>query len=398
MVLGRGGTPISQNPDLIRAAVFDGPGRPLRFEPFAPPALGPGEALVRVSLATICGSDLHTATGRRHGPTPCVLGHEAVGVVAEVGPGLTDAVGNPIAVGDRVVWGVAAACGRCFFCGVGLSQKCETLRKYGHEAVRAGSGPHGSLATHCHLLPGTAVVTVPAGLPDEVAAPAACATATVMAALRAVGRLAEPNPPVPPFPPREGGDGTHALPTPAGSVSSPCVVVFGLGMLGLTACAAAADGGAAAVIACDVDEARRTRARAFGATHICDPAGVVELARSLTASRGADVALELSGSPAAAAASLAVLRVGGAAAWVGAVFPSPPVPVDPETVVRRCLTVVGVHNYAPPDLTAAVAFLARAHTRFPFAGLVERTFGLEEADAALRFADAGKPVRVGVAG
>lgn len=370
MVLGRGGTPISQNPDLIRAAVFDGPGRPLRFEPFAPPALGPGEALVRVSLATICGSDLHTATGRRHGPTPCVLGHEAVGVVEAVGPGLTDAAGGPVAVGDRVVWGVAAACGRCFFCGVGLPQKCEKLRKYGHEAVREGGGPHGSLASHCHLLPGTAVVKVPAGLPDAVAAPAACATATVMAALRAVGPLR----------------------------SGRCVAVFGLGMLGLTACAAAADGGAAAVIACDVDEARRTRARAFGATHICDPAGVVELARSLTAGRGVDVALELSGSPAAAAASLAVLRVGGAAAWVGAVFPSPPVPVDPEAVVRRCLTVVGVHNYAPPDLTAAVAFLARAHTRFPFAGLVERTFSLEEADAALRFADAGKPVRVGVAG
>jgi putative phosphonate catabolism associated alcohol dehydrogenase len=349
---------------VTRAAVFRGVGEPLRVESFARPVLGPGEALVRVSLATICGSDLHTIYGRRPGPTPCVLGHEAVGVVEDVGPGFLDVSGRPVTVGERVVWGVAAACGGCFFCRVGLPQKCDSLRKYGHDPVRPGSGPHGSLTTRCHLLPGTAVVRVPDHLSDAVAAPAACATATVMAALA------------------------------AGPVRG-CVVVFGVGMLGLTACAAAAET-ASAVVACDVDDARLSRARAFGATHTCRPAEVVDLARALTAGRGADLALELSGSPAAVGQSLDVLRPGGTAVWVGAVSPSPAVPIDPERVVRRCLRVVGVHNYAPPDLAAAVAFLSRAHARFPFAGLVERTFDLDDADAAVRYAGAVRPVRVGV--
>ncbi|MBY0457260.1 MAG: alcohol dehydrogenase catalytic domain-containing protein, partial [Gemmataceae bacterium] len=70
---------------MIRAAIFDGPNVPLRLEPTARPKLQTGEAMVRVTLCTVCGSDLHTFTGRRKEKTPCVLGHEPVGVVEEVG-------------------------------------------------------------------------------------------------------------------------------------------------------------------------------------------------------------------------------------------------------------------------------------------------------------------------
>jgi alcohol dehydrogenase len=70
--------------------------------------------------------------------------------------------------------------------------------------------------------------------------------------------------------------------------------------------------------------------------------------------------------------------------------------VDPEAVVRRCLRVAGVHNYAPRHLREAVRFLAENHGRFPFAELVARTFPLDAADEAFRFAEAEKPVRVAV--
>jgi alcohol dehydrogenase len=359
---------------VIRAAIFDGPGRPFRLEAVPRPALGPGEALVRVRLCTVCGSDLHTVSGRRGGPTPCVLGHEAVGVVEETNGELVDVAGEPVRAGDRVVWAVAAACGRCFFCGVGLPQKCETLRKYGHEPVTPGVGPLGGLATHAHLLPGTGVVKVPDGLPDEVAAPAMCATATVMA-VREASR------------PRERPE------SPAVAGSPQTVVVFGLGMLGLTACAAA---GAPHVIACDVDDTRLSLARRFGATHAVKPADVIETARAVTAGRGADAALELSGSPAAAALAVDVLRVGGTAVWAGAVLPTPAVAVQPEAVVRRCLTVAGVHNYAPRHLHNAITFLAENHARFPFAELVSRAFELDDVDAAFRYAEGERPVRVAV--
>ncbi|HJZ58750.1 MAG TPA: alcohol dehydrogenase catalytic domain-containing protein, partial [Gemmataceae bacterium] len=283
----------------IRAAVFDGPGKPFRFEAFPRPSLRAGEALVRVSACTICGSDLHTVAGRRSGPTPCVLGHEPVGVVEEVAGELRDTAGEPVRAGDRVTWAVAASCGQCFFCTRGLPQKCQTLRKYGHEAISPNFGPLGGLTTHCHLIPGTAVVKVPAGVPDAVAAPAGCATATVAAVLAAA--------------------------SPDRQIGGSSVVVFGLGMLGLTACAMAACGGASSVVACDVDDTRLPLAARFGATHAVKlPAGRAELlerTKSLTAGRGADLALELSGSPAAAELSIEVLRVGGTAVWVGAVSP-----------------------------------------------------------------------------
>jgi alcohol dehydrogenase len=356
---------------MIRAAVFDGPGRPFRFETLPRPHLGPGEALLRVRLCTICGSDLHTFSGRRHGPTPCVLGHEILGIAEAIGDRFADAGGEPVQVGDRVVVGVAGSCGACFFCQRGLPQKCESLFKYGHQPVTAGRGPLGGLATHCHLLPGSTVVKVPDDVPDSIAAPAGCATATVAAALAVA----------------------NALRTPSGS--ERVLVILGLGMLGLTACAMASAAGAT-VIGCDLVEERMSLARRFGATYTATPAEVQKLARSLTVGRGADLCLEMSGATAAAALSVDVLRVGGTAIWAGAVAPTEPVPVNPEAVVRKCLTVAGLHNYTPQDLRFAVRFLAAAHARFPFTELVARVFALDEVDDAFRSAAADRPVRVAI--
>ncbi|MCI0699581.1 MAG: zinc-binding dehydrogenase [Planctomycetia bacterium] len=371
-------------PPDIRSAIFDGPGRPLRIEPAARPTLQPGEALVRVSLCTVCGSDLHTFAGRRKEKTPSVLGHEPVGVVLEVCGELRDVSGEPVRVGDRVVWAVAVSCGECFFCTHGLPQKCASLFKYGHEAISPQCGPVGGLSTHCHLLKGTAIVKVPDGLPDEVAAPAGCATATVAAALRVGGIVANPD--------RKVGGSTHR----PGGRGSPSIVVFGLGMLGLTACAWAESLGLT-VIACDMSDSRLSQSTRFGARHLAKPDALAELVKSLTDGRGADVALELSGSPDASRAAVEVLRVGGTAVWVGAVFPTEPVSVSPETIIRRWLTITGVHNYAPQDLASAIHFLAANYTRFPFAELVSKSFPLAEVNEAFRFADAERPVRVAVA-
>ena len=189
----------------------------------------------------MCGSDLHTFTGRRKEKTPCVLGHEPVGVVEEVCGALRAVTGEPVRAGDRVVWAVAVSCGSCFFCTHGFPQKCESLRKYGHEAITPQCGPVGGLSTHCHLLKGTAIVKVPAELPDAVAAPAGCATATVAAVLRAIGLGERPG------------------------LSRPSVVVvFGLGMLGLAACAWLEALGATAV-ACDARDTRLSQAVRFAA-------------------------------------------------------------------------------------------------------------------------------------
>jgi putative phosphonate catabolism associated alcohol dehydrogenase len=325
-----------------------------------PAALTPGEVLVEIDFATVCGSDVHTANGRRPSPAPGVLGHEQVGRVVALGPGVVPATtsGAPLAVGMRVVWSVTSSCGHCDRCRADLPQKCLHLRKYGHEPLTDEWLLSGGFATHCLLRPGTDIVPVPDDLPDEVASPASCATATVMAVLRAAGR----------------------------PLAGARVLVSGAGMLGLTAVAVASSAGAD-VTAVDPDPDRREQALAFGADRVTEPGAPVG---------PVDVAVELSGAASAVSACLDALDIGGTLVLAGSVSPGPSVPLDPERIVRRLQTVVGVHNYRPIDLEDAVAFLVRHHTEHPFAELVTGRWRLDELDRALAAAARGGAPRQGV--
>jgi alcohol dehydrogenase len=221
------------------------------------------------------------------------------------------------------------------------------------------------------LWPGTGIVKVPTGLPDEVAAPAGCATATVAAALRVASRVAT------------GG----------------VVLVSGAGMLGLAASAMAKAVGWT-VIAVDHDHTRLERAVKFGADRVFREPGerrdLAECLARLTTGRGADLALELTGAAGPTRLALDSLRIGGALVLVGAVMPTPPIEFSPEQVVRRMLTITGVHNYAPQDLTAAVTFLAAYNQRHPFVKLVDRIIPLDDVNEAIRFALETRTYRVGV--
>ena len=355
--------------ETCQAAVFAGPERPMESTAFALPRLGPGELLTRVTCCTLCGSDLHTYQGRRSTPVPTILGHEILGVVAAMGPGeaLRDLEGRTLETGDRITWSIMASCGECFFCRDGIPQKCERLFKYGHEKVSLGHPLSGGLAEYCHLARGTALMRVPDALPDEAACPVNCATATVAGAMR-VGAM------------RAG----------------ETVLVQGAGMLGLTACALARSRGAREVVVSDVDGARLELARRFGATR-CALAG--DLARAVeeaTNGRGVDLAIEVSGAATAMEAGLELLRIGGRCVFVGAVFPGPAISVSPEAVVRRLLSIRGLHNYAPEDLRAAVTFLAKCSGDYPFAELVTDSFALSEVEAAFKHAIESKTLRVAV--
>lgn len=351
-----------------RAAVFHAAGQPLLSEEFALPDLRPQEALVRVEYCTVCGSDLHSVQGHRGVPTPSVLGHEIVGRVAAVSSDAppTDLSGRPLAVGDRVVWSVAASCGVCDRCQRGLTQKCRSLFKYGHETTKQRSALSGGLAEYCLLVPGTAVVTIDDSLKSEVICPVSCATATVSEALR--GCL---------------------------SLKGRRVLIFGAGMLGLTAAAMARWSGSEQVVVCDVDTERLKNAVDFGAT---DTLLWEELSQQNTASQSpeADVVLEMSGAAEAVSAGLSHLAIGGELVLVGSVSPSPSVSVDPEQVVRRLLRIRGVHNYTPASLQHAVEFLHETHERFPFAKLVAESFPLARVNEAITYAVQNRSCRVGV--
>ena len=359
-------------PTDAAAAVFRAVNAPLTIERFPIPALRGNETLVKIRCATICGSDLHSYQGRRHSPIPCILGHEMVGEVVAMGAdGASDFRGNPLQEGDRVTWSMVWSCGECFYCRRGLRPKCERLMKFGHEELTPERALTGGLAEYCRLPEKTAIFKVPPNVSDSVASPSNCATATVAAVFRN-----------------------------AGSVADRSVLVHGAGMLGQTACAMAACGSAKHVIVLEPDARRREKALEFGATETLDStqshdrlqARVLEL----TEGRGADLGVELSGVPEAIELGIGMLRFGGRFVLAGSVFPSRPVRLLAEQVLRRMLQIIGVYNYNPEDLDTALQFLSKVQARYPFEQLVGKTFSLSDVNAAFDFAERQRPPRVAV--
>jgi putative phosphonate catabolism associated alcohol dehydrogenase len=351
------------------ARVFVGVGRALETIAVPRVVLAPGDVLMTVELATVCGSDVHTVSGHRSAPTPLVLGHEYVGRVLALGETqVTDVEGRRLAPGDRVVWSILAACGRCDRCVRGLTQKCREVKKYGHERLAPRSELTGGFATHTQVRAGTAIVRVDEHLAAEVLAPLACGTATAWAALAAAEAVT----------PLEGAT----------------VLVCGAGLIGLTAAAIASDRGAR-VVAVDPDPRRRERALLFGASAAIGPGD--DPRRALAHGDEITVVVEASGAPAAIDRAIDVAGVGAVIVLVGSVFPAPPVSVDAEHLVRTLLTLRGVHNYTAPDLAGAARWLQHRGRSYPFAELVGATYPLDALDDALAVAATGTHVRVGVA-
>ncbi|WP_407357761.1 alcohol dehydrogenase catalytic domain-containing protein [Microbacterium sp. LTA6] len=336
------------------AMVWVGEGHP--HETIAVPgvALADGDVLVAVEMSTICGSDVHTVLGRRTAPTPLVLGHESVGRVIATGHAGAAAVdGTPLRIGDRVVWSVTVSCASCDRCLRGMPQKCRTLGKYGHERIGAHGDLTGAFGSHVQLREGTAIVRVPESLPAAVLAPASCATATAWAAVARAGRDRD--------------------------LEGAAVRIHGAGLVGLSAAAIATEQGASVEVR-DPNASRSQLATRFGA-------------RSL--GRDPDVVIEASGH--AVAEALAGVDTGGTVVLVGSVFPTEPVALDAESIVRRLITVTGVHNYTGVELAEAVAFLAGRGRAYPFADVVGDVRPLTAIDDALRAASApDAPLRIGL--
>jgi putative phosphonate catabolism associated alcohol dehydrogenase len=344
--------------------LFQGPGLPFESRTIPlPDALNPGEILVEISLATVCGSDLHTVSGRRGAPTPCVLGHEAIGrVVASERAGFSE--------GQRVTWTLADSCGKCPACTQwGLPQKCTHLFKYGHAALGDGSGLNGCYASHIILRAGTFVLPVPDSLPDTLVAPANCALATI------VNALEEPL--------KESSLLRTAL-------------VQGGGLLGLYACAWLRYRGVERVFCTDLSDERLALVPEFGGIAI--PANESMKKRILEESGGGvDLALEVAGSASVIPDGIALLRPGGTYVWAGMVHPQTALDLTGEAVLRKCLTIRGVHNYAPRHLTTGLEFLASQQDRLPFEKLVSPALPLAALDEALALTETRRWLRVSIA-
>jgi len=177
-------------------------------------------------------------------------------------------------------------------------------------------------------------------------------------------------------------------------------LLFGAGMLGLSATALATSSGATSVTVCDINQERLKTAQQFGANHTVEAHDeITVLKQRLRESADLDhfdLILELSGAPAAISASAQLASIGADIVLVGSVMPVGLIGFDPEQIVRRWISIHGVHNYAHQDLETAVAFLEEHHSTYPFAELVERSFSLEAINEAVAYATEHHPVRIAV--
>lgn len=283
----------------VLALVFDGPGRIRHVTDHPDPVVqDPGDAVVRVLAAGLCGSDLHPYEGREPCRAGTVPGHEVVGVVTAVGADV-----SRVAVGDRVVVPFSTSCGTCAACGRGLSSRCERGQLFGWgDPDPAGWVLDGGQAglVRVPLADGSLV-----GLPEAIGDLA--------------GLLLADNLPTGWYAARRGG-------VEPGSR----VAVVGLGAVGLCAIAAARAMGAAEVIALDPVPSRRDGATQMGAQAI-DPADAPP-------DLGCDVAIDAAGPAAAQLLAARAVRPGGAVSII-AVQTDAAFAIDPVTAYDRNLQI-----------------------------------------------------------
>lgn len=284
--------------EKMRATVFHGV-NDIRVEEVERPHAGVGEAVIRVTLTTICGTDLHIVRGEYPVKPGLIIGHEPVGVIAELGPGVAG-----YNIGDRVLVGAITPCGQCRACLSGQSSQCGHSACEGHRAVggwRFGNTMHGAQAEYLLVPHAQAnLAQIPAELTDE--------QVVLLSDIASTG-----------FSGAESG----------GVRLGDTVVVFAQGPIGLCAAAGAKLLGAALVIGVDSDETRLQMARRLGAdvTLNFNEVDVLAEIKRLTGG-GADVAIESLGIQQTFENSLRSLRPGGTLSSLGVYAGKLQVPYD----------------------------------------------------------------------
>ncbi len=359
---------------FARAAVYDAPNTPFEIKKFPLRDARQDEVLVRVTMATICRSDIHSWEGHRPNPCPGILGHEIIGVIDQLGDTIKhDMRGDPIAVGDRITWTEYFYHGDSYYRDIhDMPQKSNGLRKYGHDLVE--EDPHflGGFAEYCFVMPGTGILKLPDDLSDAEATPINCGVATMVSV-------------------------TEATEIQMGDV----VVIQGLGLLGLYGCAMAKARGARLVIGLDAVADRLAAASKFGANVTIDISGrteddIVDQVRQLAPPDGVDAVIEVCGIPAVIPAGLQMLRVGGHYTLGGIVNPNANVLVDANMLVKKWITLRGIHNYHPRHLVQALDFVVAHRQQFPFGDLVDSIFKLDDLNDAFKRASERSVLRAAV--
>ncbi len=361
--------------DFGSAQVFLGQGKPFEIKQFPLPRVEPKGVLVRVKLASVCGTDLHIWHGKRKPPLPIILGHEATGVIEKVGSDLkNDSAGQPVSSGDRITWSYIKTCGDCYFCTI-LKEPAGCLNRFVYGLFASCDAPpylNGAFSEFIYLRPGTTFLKVPEGLSEDVVAPANCALVTMLNVIeKARLRLNE------------------------------TVVVQGCGPLGLYALTLAKENGASKIIALDMAEPRLQYARVFGADEAInvkalDDDELVARIKGLTAGIGADLVIEATGVPDVIPVGLKLPRDGGRYVTVGPIFQGAKAEVDLFNLIFRRVSLIGTARNEASHLFDALRFLSRAKGKYPFDAIVGAKFPLENLEKAFEAVDSRRVMRAAI--
>jgi alcohol dehydrogenase len=367
----------------IKAAVLQAMGaappytdsRPLHIEEIdlAPP--GAGEVLIRVAAAGLCHSDLSVINGDRPRPMPMALGHEASGVVEELGAGVTD-----LQVGDHVVVVFVPSCGHCGPCAEGRPALCEpgaaangagTLLSGARRLARGGEALNHHLGCSVFAeyatLSRRSVVKIDPGVPLDEAALFGCAVLTGVGAVVNTAQV------------RVGAS----------------VAVIGLGGVGLAALIGAQAAGARQIIAVDLSDSKLEQARLLGATHTVNAGqdDALEHIRALS-SEGVEFAFEFAGSIRALDLAYRITRRGGTTVTAGLPPSTALWPLPAVSLVAEERTVKGsyIGTCVPSrDIPRYVDLYSQG--RLPVNKLLTGRLRLEEINHGFDLLNEGKAIR-----
>jgi alcohol dehydrogenase len=367
----------------IRAAVLNEMGAPTPYAQSKPLSIeeieldppGPGEILVRIAAAGLCHSDLSVIEGNRPRPMPMALGHEAAGVVEELGPGIDD-----LKKGDHVVMVFVPSCGHCLPCSEGRPALCEpgaaangagTLLSGARRLHRNGQDVHHHLGVSGFAEYATisrrSCVKVDRELPFDEAALFGCAVLTGVGAVINTAKV------------------------PAGST----VAVVGLGGVGLSSILGAVVSGASRVVAVDLSDEKLGLARQLGATDTFNagsPDAVNEIRDALNG--GVEYAFEMAGSVRALDLAYKITRRGGTTVTAGLPNPTHTFALPPVNLVAEERTVKGsyIGTCVPVrDVPRYVDLYRRG--KLPVDRLMSKHLKLEEINEGFDLLAQGKVVR-----
>ena len=368
----------------MRAAVLYEMGRPAPYAGSQPlvvnevtlQAPGPGEVLVEIIGAGLCHSDLSTINGSRPRPMPMVLGHEAAGIVQELGPNVRD-----LQLGDHVVFSFVPMCGRCLYCSTARPALCEKgALANAAGTLLDGSRPfrdRGGKILHHHLgvsafsqytvAAQESLIKIPSSIPLEKAALFGCAVVTGVGAVINTARV-EP--------------GT-------------AVAAFGLGGVGLSVVMGAQLARAYPIVAVDMLDAKLELARQLGATHVVNAAkgDPVQAVKDLT-SGGAHYTFEAVGNEQVLQQAYQATRRGGTTVTIGLPHPARMFSVPAVGIVAEERTIKGSYmGSAVPrrDIPRLLALYQAG--LLPVDLLLTRTISLDQINEAFDALASGEAVR-----